>query len=126
MKIASLIARILLGLAFLLFGLNGFLDFIPKPPLPDGAMKQFTEVMTATHYFQAVAAFEVLGAALLLVNRFVPLALVLLGPVIMNILIFHILIAPASIGPGLVVTILWLIVFLRHRSAFAGIFQAKA
>ena len=126
MKILSLVAQILLGLAFVVFGLNGFLHFIPQPPMPDGLMKQFTDVMTTSHYMAFVCGVQVISGVLFLVNRFVPLALTLIGPVIVNILVFHILIAPASIGPGIFVTICWFIVFFRHRAAFAGIFDAKA
>jgi uncharacterized membrane protein YphA (DoxX/SURF4 family) len=126
MKILTLVARILLGLAFLVFGLNGIFNFIPVPPIPPGLMKDFSTVMATSHYMAAVGIFEVVAAILFLINRYVPLALVLIGPVIVNILIFHILIAPASIGPGIFVTICWFIVFRSVRGAFAGIFQAKA
>ena len=68
---------------------------------------------------------QIVGAVLLLANRFVPLALVLLGPVIVNILMFHVLMAPAGLPPGLVAALLWLVVFYRHRAAFAGIFEGR-
>ena len=127
MKVLTLVARILLGLGFLLFGLNAFLHFIPgSTTMPPGTAGQFAQAMADAHFDRAVAVFEVVGAILLLVNRYVPLALVLLGPVLVNILLFHALMMPATILPGLVFTILWLIIFLAHRSAFAGIFQAKA
>ena len=82
MKIVTMIARLLLGLAFLVFGLNKFLGFIPTPPMPAGAAGQFFEVMMSTHYIQVVGFFEVVSALLLLFNRFVPLGLTLLGPVL--------------------------------------------
>jgi len=128
MKIASLIARILLGLTFLIFGLNGILDFMPKQPLPESLAKNFTDVFLASHYVVFVSVVEVIAAILFLVGRFIPLALVFIGPVIVNILIFHITMmpAPGAFVPGLVVTICWFIVFFRHRAAFAGIFEAKA
>ena len=62
---------------------------------------------------------------LFLVNRYIPLALTLIGPVIVNILLFHTLMAPSGLPPGLVVTILWFILFYRYRSSFAGIFQSR-
>ena len=126
MKIVTLIARILLGLAFLVFGLNGFLDFIPHGPMPAGTAGQFAGALAATHYMHRVSGLEVIAAVLLLVNRYVPLGLVLLGPIIVNILFFHIFMAPSTIGPGLLVTLLWFVVFASVRHAFSGIFQARA
>ena len=127
MKILTLVARILLGLGFLIFGLNAFLHFIPgSTMIPPGTAGHFSQAMADSSYDRAVAVFEVVAAVLLLVNRFVPVALVLLGPVLVNILLFHLLMMPATILPGLVFTLLWLIVFFAHRSSFAGIFQAKA
>jgi putative oxidoreductase len=127
MKVLTLVARILLGLGFLIFGLNAFLHFIPgSTMIPPGTAGHFSQAMAESSYDRAVAVFEVVAAVLLLVNRFVPVALVLLGPVLVNILLFHLLMMPATILPGLVFTLLWLIVFFAHRRSFAGIFQAKA
>ncbi len=127
MKILTLVARILLGLGFLIFGLNAFLHFIPgSTAVPPGTAGHFAQAMSDSSYDRAVAVFEIVAAVLLLVNRFVPLALVLLGPVLVNILLFHLLMMPATILPGLVFTLLWFIVFFAHRSSVAGIFQAKA
>jgi hypothetical protein len=122
MKIAAMIARILLGLVFLVFGLNGFLHFIPMGPLPSGPGGQFLGALIASHYVQVVAAIQVAGAILMLVNRYVPLGLVLLGPVILNIFFFHLLMAPKGLPLALVVVILWGIVALHHRQALSGIF----
>lgn len=124
MKIAVLIARNLLGLIFLVFGLNGFLHFIPMP-MPTGLALQYMTVLSASHYFVPVFLLQVVGGALLLANRFVPLALVLLGPVIVNILMYHALMAPQGLALALVVTVLWLCVFYSVRQAFAGIFAAR-
>jgi len=121
MRIATLLARNLLGLMFLVFGLNGFLHFIPQPP-PTGLALQYLTVMSMSHIMVAVFLLQIIGGALLLANRFVPLGLVLLGPVIANILLYHITMAPAGIGPGLVALILWLVVFYAVRTAFAGVF----
>ena len=87
MKIVTLIARLLLGLIFVVFGLNGFLNFLSMGPMPTGLAGQFIGALSLSHYFWVVAALQVVGGALLLVNRFVPLALVLLGPVIVNIIL---------------------------------------
>ena len=124
MKITTLIARNLLGLLFVVFGLNGFLHFIPQPPLT-GLAGQYFDVLFASHYMVPVFLLQVVGGALLLANRFVPIALVLLGPVIVNILLFHILMNPAGLPPGLVATALWLLVFYSVRSAFAGVFAMR-
>jgi putative oxidoreductase len=125
MKIAALIARYLLGLVFLVFGLNGFLHFIPAQPLPPGPAGQFAGALIASHYFLIVAAVQLAGGVLLLVNRYVPLALVLLGPVIVNILFFHLLMDRSGLPLAIVVVILWGILFLRHRQHFSGIFVQR-
>jgi putative oxidoreductase len=88
MKIAVLVARILLGLTFLVFGLNGFLDFLHMP-MPPGPAGQYMGVLFVSHYLHAVFLVEVIGGVLLLSGQFIPLGLVLLGPVIFNILLFH-------------------------------------
>jgi len=126
MKIVILIARLLLGLIFVVIGLNGFLNFLSMGPMPTGLAGQFIGALFQSHYFFVVAALQVLGGALLLVNRFVPLALVLLGPVIVNILLYHLFLNPAGIGLAIAVTILWFIVFYRHRQYFSGIFVQRA
>jgi hypothetical protein len=124
MQIASHIARILLGLIFTVFGLNGFLHFIPLPP-PSGVAEQFMGALFTSHYYVAVFTVQVAGGILLLINRYVPLALTLLGPVIVNILLFHATMAPDGLPMALIVTALWSVTFFRVRSAFAGLFQQK-
>ena len=123
MKIVTLICRVLLGVIFVVFGCNGFLHFIPQPPMPPGLALDYLMVMVKSHYMVLPFMLQIAGGVLLLLNRFVPLALVLLGPVIVNILLFHLLMAPAGIVPGLVTAILWSVVFFRVRSAFSGIFE---
>ena len=88
MRVASLIARYLLGLIFLVFGLNGFFHFIPMPPAT-GTAGQFMGAMFVSHYLVVVFLLQVIPAILLLINRYVPLALTLLAPVIVNIFLFH-------------------------------------
>jgi putative oxidoreductase len=124
MKIASLIARLLLGLIFLTFGLNGFLHFIPAPP-PTGAAGQFAMAMAATRYWMVIFAVQALSGLLLLVNRFVPLALVALAAEIVNIIAFHIFMAPQGLPLALIVALLWAIVALRNKQHLAGIFVAR-
>src|SRR5947207_15749547 len=103
MKIVSLIARLLLGLIFVVFGLNGFLNFLSMGPMPAGLAGQFIGALFLSHYLWVVAGLQVAGGVLLLVNRFVPLALVLLGPVIVNILLYHFLLNIIGVALPIVV-----------------------
>ena len=124
MNIFRTICRVLLGLIFTIFGLNGFLHFLKMPP-PEGLAGQFLGALAASGYIYVVAGLQVAGGVLLLANRFVPLALVLLGPVIVNILLFHALMEPGGIVPGVVTALLWLVVFSGVRQAFAGVFSSR-
>jgi hypothetical protein len=124
MKTASTIARYLAGVIFLVFGLNGFLHFIPLPP-PSGVAGQFMGALFVSHYLTLIFALQVIGAVLLLANRYVPLALAILAPVIVNILSFHALMAPSGLPLALFVSVLWALVFVYVRSAFAPLFQAR-
>ena len=124
-KYAPIVARILLGLIFFVFGLNGFLHFLPQPPLPP-AGGQFVGALIQTGYlFVLVKAIEVVGGALLLSGRFVPLALVLLAPIIINIAGFHIFLVP---GYGMVALLLGLEILLAwaYRDSFRSVLQARA
>jgi putative oxidoreductase len=126
MKILVLVARILLGLVFLVFGLNGFLMFIPTGPLPSGLAGQFVTVLLQSHYVVVVSALQVAGGALVLVNRYVPLGLTILGPIIVNILLYHLLLYHMGVGIAITIAILWGIVAYHHRRSFAGLFVQKA
>ena len=126
MKIATIVGQVLLGLAFVVFGSNGLLNFLHAPPLPPGPGADFAKIMMDSHYTAFVGAVQVIGGALLLVNRFVPLGLTLLGPVIVNILLFHGLLMHRGWQGGAIVAILWFFLFFRYRKNFAGIFAAKA
>ena len=125
MRIAALMARVLLGLIFVVFGLNAFLQFIPMGPPPTGLAGQIIGALFQSHYLWVVAVLQIVGGALLLVNRYVALGLVLLGPVIVNILLYHLLLNPVGMGMAVLVTALWFIVFYAHREAFAGIFAQR-
>jgi putative oxidoreductase len=125
MKIVAMIARYLLGLMFLVFGSNMFLLFIPMGQLPPGVAGQFTAALFAAHYFYVVGAIMVISGVLLLVNRFVGLGLTLLGPVLFNILMYHLLMNPGGIGMGAFATLLWLLVAWEHRIVFARLFAAR-
>ena len=127
MKIVVLIARILLGLIFAFFGANLMFQFLPNPPMPPGPVKDFTTVLAVTHYTVVVGFFQFLGGILLLINRYVAVGLIILAAELVNILTTHILVMR---GNGLfpvpiLVVLLWLLVFWRHRFAFSGIFEAR-
>jgi hypothetical protein len=124
MKIASVIARFLLGLIFLVFGLNGFFHFIPMPP-PTGVAGQFFGALYVSNYLVVIFLLQIVGAILLLLNRYVPLALTLLAPIIVNVLLVHLLMAPTGLPLALVVTVLWVLVFLSVHSAFSGLLQQR-
>jgi uncharacterized membrane protein YphA (DoxX/SURF4 family) len=119
------IVRVLLGLMFLVFGLNGFLNFIPAPKdLPPELVTVSTGLMKGG-YMTVVSTTEILVALLLLTNLFVPLALALLAPIVVGIITFHIAIAPATIVPGLVVLVMELYLAWAYRGAFRPMLQAK-
>jgi uncharacterized membrane protein YphA (DoxX/SURF4 family) len=122
MKIATIIARILLGLVFTVFGSNAFLNFIPMPPM-SGPSGDFITAMYTTHYLYVVGGCQVLGGLILLIGRYVPLGLTLLGPVIVNILCYHIFMNHqgwqiASIVAALALFLLW-----RYRANFVGLLR---
>lgn len=123
MKIVVTIARILLGLLFFVFGLNGFFHFMPNPPPPPAAAA-FFGALIATHYmFFLIFGAQVLGGALLLLGMMVPFALLILAPVIVNILAFHIYLSPDLLPLALVVAALELLLAWHHRAAFAPLFK---
>ncbi len=126
MKITATIARIILGCVFVFFGLNIFFQFLHMPPPPSGPAGDFARALFVSHYLYVVAALQVIGGLLCLAGRFVPLGLTLLGPVIVNILLFHILLNPAGLPLAIIVTVLALIVLWHHRAAFAGLVRAAA
>jgi hypothetical protein len=125
MKIVTMIARYLLGLMFMVFGSNMFLQFIPMGKMPPGLAGQFTIALFASHYFYVVGALMVVSGVLLLANRYVGLGLTLLGPVLFNILVFHLLMNPSGIGMGAFATLLWLLVAWEHRIVFERLFAAR-
>ena len=122
MKIAVIIVRWLLGLIFLFFGFNAFFHYLPTPPIP-GDAGVILGVMMSHGWVTFYSALYVIAGVLLLIGRFVPVALVILGPILVNILLFHITLAPAGIGPGLLATLLELFLIWVYWPAFAGVFS---
>jgi putative oxidoreductase len=121
MKIATIIARILLGLVFVVFGLNVFFNFIPTPPPPKNEAGAFMGALFSSGYLYAVKCFEIAGGLLLLIGRKVPLGLTLLGPVLVNILFYDIFLDHTGLPIGIVVAALYLFLLWVYRAAFAGL-----
>ena len=124
MKIVTTIVRSLLGLMFVVFGLNIFFNFMPMPPPPEGQARNFITALAVSHYFYIVGALEVAGGALLLAGGFVPLGLTLLGPVIVNILCVHVFLEPSGLLMAIVVSALALFLLWRYREHFAGLVKS--
>ena len=125
-RFAPEVARVLLGLVFFVFGLNGFLHFIPQPP-PSGVVATFTGGLAATGYFfPLLKGTETIAGALLLSRRFVPLALVVLAPILVNIVAFHAFLAPSGLPLAVVLVALEIGLAYANRAAFAPILAARA
>jgi putative oxidoreductase len=121
MKTATIIARSLLGLIFVVFGSNMFLHFIPMPPPPEGPAREFMTALFLSHYLYVIGAVQVIGGLVVLSGRWVPLGLTLLGPVIVNILSFHALMEPTGLPVAIVVSALAIFLVWNYRKNFAGI-----
>ena len=121
MKVATIIARVLLGLMFVVFGSNIFLHFIPMPPQKPSLATDFSKALMESHYVYVVGLLQLIGGLLLLIGRYVPLGLTLLGPVIVNILLFHIFLDPSGLPIAIVVAVLALFLLWRYRTNFAGL-----
>jgi uncharacterized membrane protein YphA (DoxX/SURF4 family) len=114
------VARILMGLMFFVFGLNGFFHFIPQPkePMPDGVLALMGGFMQSGYMMPLIFGTQTLVGALLLLNCFVPLALALIAPVIVNIIAFHVFLMPSTIAPGIVVLVLELYLAWSYRRVY--------
>ncbi len=121
-RITSLVLRVLLGLVFVVFGLNGFLHFLPVPPV-EGEAASFMGALAATGYmFPLIKGTEILAGALILTGKALPLGLVLLAPVLINILAFHLILTPGESAMSIVLVALSLALAWIHRSAFRPLF----
>jgi len=127
-RYAPAAVRFLLGAMFFVFGLNGFLNFIPPPPegVPEGAMKLGMAMAESGYLFQFVKGTEVLCGVLLLANRFVPLALVVLMPITLNIIAFHLFLAPDGTGMGIAILAAQLYLAWVHRRAYAPLLTPRS
>ena len=121
MNIATTVARIVLGLLFLAAGASNF--FITPPPLP-GLAGAFNDVFFKSHWVLFIAVAQITIGVLMLSNRFVPVALIILAAFLYNSFAFHILMMPAALFAPVIVLVLWLIVALKYRALFAPIFVA--
>jgi len=128
MKIVAIICRILLGLIFVVFGANIVHPFLPQPPMdPNAISTKFAMVMVQSGWFKVIGCFQLLGGLLVLYPGTVPLGLCVLGPLIVNILLFHLtMTGGVGIAPGIVVALLEIILIYAYRSSFAGIITHKA
>jgi len=118
--------RLLLGLMFFVFGLNGFLNFLPQPPMEGAAAQFLGGLASAPYFFPLLKGTEVLVGLALLANRFVPLALTVLAPITINIVAFHVLLAPEGMAMVVVIAALHLFTMWAHRAAYATVLQARS
>lgn len=119
----ALVSRILMGLGFVVFGLNGFFQFLPQPPLPEGSMKFLGGLMAAPYFFPLLKGTEVLMGLLLLANRLVPFALVVLSPIVIHIFLFHAFLAPDGMIVPILFVVMQILIAYDRRESFAGLFK---
>jgi len=125
MKIVTIGCRILLGLVFVVFGLNVFLQFIKMPP-PAGDAGALMTIMFTHGWFKVIGTLEVLGGLLLLSGYCVPLGLTILAPILLNIVVFHSLFAPAGLAFALFYTLMELYLIYAYKACFEPILNPKA
>jgi hypothetical protein len=121
-----LVARILLGLVFAVFGLNGFWTFLPPPEIPEVAMPYMGGLASTGFFFPMLKTVELISGVCLVAGVFVPLALILLAPIVVNIALFHFVLAPAEWWMGLLVVALEIVVAWGYRDSFSGVLEMRA
>ncbi len=126
MKIVTIIARVLLGLVFVVFGFNGFFDFIHMPPSTNPAAGQFFTAVSTTGFMSFVFLLQIIGGLLVFLDFFVPLGLTILCPIIVNIVLFHICMGPEGLPLAIVVSLLALFLIWRYWANFAGLLRQGA
>lgn len=120
----ALAGRLVMGVIFVVFGLNGFLQFLPMPPLPEKAMAMMGGLGASGYFFPFLKITEIVTGALLLVNKFVPLALTILAPVVLNIFLFHAFLDPSGLAMPIFLVIDLLFLAYVHRDAYSKILKA--
>jgi peptidoglycan biosynthesis protein MviN/MurJ (putative lipid II flippase) len=125
-RVAPAVARVLLGVIFFVLGLNGFLRFLPAPPEPERAGAFLGALVGTGYMIQLIKGTEVVAGVLLLANRFVPLALTVLAPVVVNIILFHVFLAPAALPIPLLALALGLFLAYQYRGVFRPVLAARA
>ncbi|MBW1830322.1 MAG: DoxX family membrane protein [Deltaproteobacteria bacterium] len=127
MKFAVIGARVLLGLIFTVFGLHGFFhfSFIPMPEMSEAGGTFMGALMGTGYFMMVVKAVEVLAGVMILTGRFLPLGLILLAPVTVNILLFHIFLDPAGMGMAIFIIAMQLFLAWSYRDSYSGVLQAN-
>ena len=123
MKIATVVVRILLGLPFVFFGVMVIHPFAPMPTMP-GDPGTLSTIMMQHHWFLFIGSLYVIAGLLLVIGKYVPVGLVILGPILVVILLFHITLAPSTIGMPVLLTLFEVFLIYRYWPAFQGIFTA--
>ncbi|PKP26000.1 MAG: DoxX protein [Bacteroidetes bacterium HGW-Bacteroidetes-2] len=114
----SLISRILLGLALIIFGANKFFNFMPPMEMPEPAQNFMGALMATGYMFTLIALVEIIAGLLLLINKKVSFALLIFTPVLVNILLFHIALDINNIMVGLILTVLMIILYVANWDKF--------
>ncbi|MEO8200673.1 MAG: DoxX family protein [Gemmatimonadota bacterium] len=120
------VSRVLMGFLFTMVGLNGFLNFLPQPSsIPAGAMAFSGALLNTGYMFPLLMGAQLIAGVLLFANRFVPLALAILAPVVINIVAFHAFLSPSGLGMALVVLVLEVYLAWSFRAAFRPMLSMK-
>jgi uncharacterized membrane protein YphA (DoxX/SURF4 family) len=125
MKFAIIGARVVLGLIFVVFGLNGFFNFIPTPEMAEAAGSLMGALVATGYFMMVVKLVEVSAGLMILTGRFLPLGLILLAPVSVHILLFHVFLDPAGLPTAIVIIGLQLFLAWAYRDSFSGVLQAN-
>jgi uncharacterized membrane protein YphA (DoxX/SURF4 family) len=126
MKHLPLLARVVLGLIFAVFGVIGLFELGPQPEMSEEAGAFMGAIMDTGYLWPVIKVSEIVCGVLLIAGMFVPLALVVLAPIALNILLFHVFLAPDGSVIGIVILVLGLYIAHQHRESFGGVLRRKA